>query len=134
MVCDNLQFQGAALKLVRKNTTNAWRDFESLASAHVQNALGHYEAMEQSDRAMKAIPVNEDRGFALLGVAQGRGVLKATQATVAFDDWKKPRHEEFAERNLWGLYQAVTEGLKKGAPVERIDRQTKAHDFFTGWL
>lgn len=134
MVCDNLQFHGAALKLVRKNTTNVWRDFERLAASHVHGALGHFESMQESDKAMKALPVSEERGFALLGVARGRGVLNPTQTSVAFQDWKTPRHEEFAQRNLWGLYQAVTEGLKKGAPVQRIDRQTKAHDFFEGWL
>jgi len=49
---------------------------------------------------------------------------------VAFADWRTPRHEEFSDRNVWGLYNAVTEGLKKGAPGRTIERHGAAHDFF----
>ena len=130
LVCDNLCLSGNALKLVRKNTTNVWNDFRVLAQTHVQNSLGYYADVKKDNDRMKALPCAERRGYAMLGIAQGEGILTPTQATVAFEDWKTPRHEEFAERNLWGLYNAVTEGLKKGAPAKRIDRQTKAHDFF----
>jgi len=139
MVCDNLQIQGSALRVCRKNTTNSWEDFQALSTSHVQSALGHYQQMQLADDNMKALPITDRRGYAILGVAQGEGVLTPTQASVAFKDWKgvlegNPRHEEFGEQNLWGLYQCVTEGLKKGAPVRRIERQTKAQDFFEGWL
>lgn len=130
MVCSNLCFSGNALKLVRKNTTNVWNDFRSLAQTHVQNSLGYYANVKADNERMKTLPCSERRGYAMLGVALGEGVLSPQQATVAFGDWKEPRHEEFADRNLWGLYNAVTEGLKKGAPGQRIDRQTRAHDYF----
>lgn len=139
MVCDNLQFMGSAMRLIRKNTTNVWRDFERMASGHVQNSLTHYAEMAERNEMMKGVEVSDRRGYALLGIAQGEGVLTPTQASVAFGDWQdtiagKPRHEEFAEQNLFNLYQCVTEGLKKGAQVKRMERQTKAHDFFEGWL
>ena len=130
LVCDNLCLSGSAFKLVRKNTTNVWPDFQYLATQHVAGALGHYESVKADNDRMKELPCNETRGYAMLGIAQGQGVLTPTQASVAFQDWRTPRHEEFADRNMWGLYNAVTEGLKKGAPARRIDRQTKAHDFF----
>jgi len=130
-VCDNLCFSGSAFKVVRKNTTNVWHDFRSMLSTHVDNALGHYEEVNKDTDRMKTIPCAERRGYAMLGVMMGEGLMTPTQATVAFQDWKVPRHEEFADRNLWGLYNAVTEGLKKGAPALRLDRQAKAHDFFT---
>jgi len=130
LVCDNLCLSGNALKLVRKNTTNVWNDFRHLATTHVKNSLGYYKDVKADNDRMKALPCTERRGYAMLWIAQGEGVLSPTQASVAFEDWKTPRHEEFAERNMWGLYNCVTEGLKKGAPAKRIDRQTKAHDFF----
>jgi len=131
-VCDNLCFSGSAFKVLRKNTTNVWRDFKELVKAQVATALGHYESIQIETQKLKEISCSERRGFSFLGVMLGEGVLTPTQATVAFGDWKKPRHQEFADRNLWGLYNAVTEGLKKGAPARILDRHAKAHDFFTG--
>ena len=83
---------------------------------------------------MRALPCHEQRGYAMLGVAMGRELLTPTQASVAFGDWKKPRYEEFADRNLWSLYNCVTEGLKKGAPGTVLDRHANAHDYFTEQL
>jgi hypothetical protein len=129
-VCDNLCFSGSAFMVVRKNTKNVWADFRRMISAQLQNALGHYGQMEKDTRLMKATPCHEQRGYAILGVALGEGLLTPTQATVAYGDWRKPRHEEFSERNVWSLYNAVTEGLKKGAPARLLDRHAAAHDFF----
>jgi hypothetical protein len=133
-VCDNLMFSGSAFMVVRKNTKNVWADFRRMISAQLQNALGHYEKMEKDTKLMKAVPCHEQRGFALLGVALGEGLLTSTQATVAYGDWRKPRHEEFSERTMWSLYNCVTEGLKKGAPARLLDRHAAAHDWFLGRL
>jgi hypothetical protein len=130
-VCDNLAFAGSAFKVVRKNTANVWADFRTLLTTQIQNALGHYQAVNEQADAMKALPCPQRRGYEILGVALGEGVLTPTQATVAFGDWDKARHEEFADRNLWGLYNCVTEGLKKGAPAHTLDRHAAAHEFFT---
>jgi len=131
-VCDNLCFSGSAFKIVRKNTRYVEKDFRRLLQAQVRDALPLYEATQKDNDVMKSLPCNERRGYAMLGVAMGEGVLTPTQASVSFADWKKPRHEEFSDRNLWSLYNCVTEGLKKGAPATRLDRQAKAHDFFVG--
>lgn len=131
-VCDNLCFSGSAFKVVRKNTKNVWEDFRCLVNAHVGDALGHYEDMKADTEILKAKPCNERRGYAMLGVALGEGIITPNQATVAYSDWKDPRHADFSDRNLWGLYNAVTEGLKKGAPGRILDRHAKAHDWFQG--
>jgi len=133
-VCDNLAFSGSALKVSRKNTLNVWRDFTAMMAGLVEESLGHYTKINRTFDRMKEIPVTERRGYALLGVARGEGVLTAGQANIAFEDWETPRHEEFADRNLWGLYNCFTEGLKKGTAGERIGRQVKAHDWFDQFL
>lgn len=130
-VCDNLCFSGDAFKIVRKNTVNVWSDFRALVASQVSKSLGHYEAVNRETEIMQGIPCTERRGYAMLGVAMGEGVITPTQATVAFGDWKAPRHEEFADRNLYSLYNCVTEGLKKGPPARILDRHAKAHAFFT---
>lgn len=128
-VCDNLMFNGNAFKVVRKNTTNVWADFRNLVLAQVEASVGHYETMQWETHAMKRVPVSLDRGHELLGRALGHGILSPTQATIAFGDWKEARHQEFAPRNLWSLYNCMTEGLKKGRPATILDRYAAAHDF-----
>lgn len=128
-VCDNLCFSGDAFMVVRKNTTNVWEDFKALVAAQVSGALGHHTNMQADVAKLKATPCNVRRGYSFLGVMQGEGLLTPTQSTVAFGDWTKPRHAEFADRNMWGLYNAITEGLKKGAPARTIDRHAGAHSF-----
>lgn len=130
-VCDNLCFSGDAFKIVRKNTVNVWADFRALVASQVAKSLGHYEAVNAECDALRAIPCSERRGYSMLGIALGEGVVTPTQATVAFEDWKRPRHEDFADRNLYSLYNCVTEGLKKGAPARILDRHARAHAFFT---
>ena len=38
--------------------------------------------------------------------------------------------EPFVANNMWSLYNCVTEGLKKGAAGQRMQRQMDAHDWF----
>ena len=129
-VCDNLMFQGSAFKVVRKNTVNVWGDFRNLMFDQLDGAMGQYKALQADTAKMKMDPCSERDGHAILGIAQGEGILTPTQASVAHGDWSKPRHEEFSDRNAWSLYNAVTEGLKKGAPGHIMDRHGRAHDFF----
>lgn len=131
-VCSNLCFRGDAFNIMRKNTTNVWDDFKSLIRAQIATAGDAYTTMQVDMQALKAVPCNKRRGYAMLGVMLGEGVLKPQQATVAYEDWDAPRHDEFGDRNLWGLYNAVTEGLKRGSARDVIDRYTSAHDWFVG--
>jgi hypothetical protein len=127
-VCDNLCFRGDAFMVVRKNTVNVWVDFQRLLVHQVKASLIHYEHMQEDIKVFKAAPCDLPRGYELLGRAYGEGLLTTTQATVAFEDWRTPRHVEFADRNLWGLYNATTEALKKGSG-DVISRHTEIHEF-----
>jgi len=129
-VCDNLCFSDSAFKIVRKNTSNVWQDFKSLILQQIDDSFGHYEEMSNDINALKAAPCDLTRGYELLGRMQGMDLLRPRQASVAFADWQAPRHNEFSERNLWGLYNAVTEGLKKGPQASVLDRHSQAHSFF----
>ncbi len=128
-VCDNLCFSGSAFKVVRKNTVNVWPDFRNLLRAQITEALPTYHSLEADFGAMKETPVSLNRGYSVLGVMLGQELLTPQQASVAFGDWREPRHAEFGERNVWGLYNSVTEGLKKGGAGRVLDRHAAAHDF-----
>lgn len=128
-VCDNLCFAGDAFMVVRKNTVNVWADFERLVIAQVKASLTHYGTMRKNIGQMKEHPVDVRRGYELLGTAYGEGLLTTTQATIAFEDWRTPRHEAFADRTVWGLYNATTEALKKGPTGDVITRHANMHRF-----
>jgi hypothetical protein len=129
-VCDNLCFSGSAFKVIRRNTLNVWADFRYMLTEQVREALPQYNAVNAQCDAMKAIPCEKTRGYEILGVALGEGILTPNQASVAFGDWQKPRYDDFADRNVWSLYNCATEGLKKGQPGRIMDRHAAAHDFF----
>ena len=128
-VCDNLAFSGSEFKVVRKNTVNVYEDFRALLRTQIAGALPSYRSLESGFDAMRETSITLERGYAVLGVMVGRELLTPNQASVAFGDWRTPRHAEFGDRNVWGLYNAVTEGLKKGGAGRVLDRHASAHDF-----
>ena len=133
-VCDNLMFNGDSFTIMKKNKTNVWRDYTNLIGEAVLQSAGAFESMQRYTAQLKSEACNERRGFACLGVMLGEEAILPQQATVAFADWKDARHDEFGDRNFWGLYNAVTEGLKKGAPGRTIDRHVQAHGWFQNLL
>ena len=126
-VCSNLMFSGRDATYMRKHTGTALLDFADLVTKALHNSRKEARVMGEDLSAMRERPLSLDEGYATLGRAWGNGVLAPHQISVAMDQWKQPAIEEHAERNVWGLYQAVTQGLKKGAPS--IGGYAKAHQF-----
>lgn len=133
-VCDNLCFSGSGMTVLRKHTLNVWRDIALNVDKALQGSEHHYIEMNRQMDAMKQIPVSLDAGYDLVGRALGYEVLRPQQATIALRDWRTPRHEDFAERNLYSLYQCFTEALKKGPAGDTMDRYSHAHEFFVPML
>ena len=129
-VCDNLCFSGDNCTFMRKHTKNVWLDLNIQIEQALESAEGQYDELSRELTAMKDIPVKIDRGFELIGLAQGHKILRPQQATVAMRDWEEPRHLEFSERNLYSLYNCFTEGLKKGPAGTTLGRHTAAHAWF----
>jgi hypothetical protein len=128
-VCDNMCFSGSAAKVLRKNTARVWEDARQLITEQLRGASAHYEQLSNQIARMGAVPCHTDRGYAMLGVMAGHGLLSPRQLTVALGEWAEATHELQRERTLWGLYNATTAGLKLGSPGGAIERHTKAHDF-----
>ena len=133
-VCDNLVFDGDGFVVMRKHTKNAWEDLERMVDEAICRAIdpetGH-RRKARMDRLKEEV-CNTTKGYGILGKAVGQGVLTPTQANVAFREWTDPSHLAFVPRTEWSLYNAGTEGLKKGAVSSVIDRHT-AWDDFMDW-
>jgi len=129
-VCDNLAFSGDSVQVLRKNTTGVMRDLGDLIRRVVFRLGDSHERMASDLARMRRKRMSQRRGYELLGAALGEKVLTTTQMRLAMQDWREPRHPEFKARNLYSLYNCVTEGLKAGSPGGRLERQTRAHRFF----
>ncbi len=128
-VCDNLCFSGSDVTVLRKHTTNVWVDILDQVDTALLKAADAHKAITEDFATMAAVEVDERAGYEALGLAFGTRVISGQQLKVAVNDWRRPRHEVFADRNAWSLYNCLTEALKLGDAGGRIARQVRTHAF-----
>ncbi len=129
-VCDNLCFSGSSVRIVRKNTRNVWTDFTVLVEEAMDHATQDYSHMKSDLAVLKAAGCTPRHGAEIIGLAQYENVLAPQQATVAMQDWKRPRFVDFSRKNLWSLYNCFTQALKRGQPGRVMDSFPQVHRFF----
>jgi hypothetical protein len=128
-VCSNLCFSGDSVTLMRKHTSQFWESWEGLVVNALAKADEQYGVMTKQLAALHLVDVDQDEGYGLIGVAAGTGVLSQRQTHAALRAWRNAPQEEFAPRNGWSLYNAMTEGAKKGAAGAKLDAHTGIHAF-----
>lgn len=129
--CDNLALTGDYFVVMHKNTKNGWERFQEryvLEAWRSSPLQAFYQAKEQANNWAE-ITLSEREGYRVLGELAGNRILTANQASVAFGDWRKPRYEDFEERNFQNLSQCVTEGLKKGPVASMPERHIRANKY-----
>lgn len=119
-ICDNLMFTGDFVQLIRKHTKNVWRDIEAAVLQQMSKAEDTLFSWNRHIRELTEWEIDQDEGYKLIGLAQGNRVLSPTQANIAFREWRKPSHEDFAPRNAWSLHNGMTEAGKKFSPAKII--------------
>lgn len=113
-ICSNLQFRGEIV-IGTKHTTNILERLPQL----VQGAIGQLgskwdkEGVRVEQYKNHGISLRE--GNDLLIKAARAEVFPRTQFMDIADEWETPRHPEFKERNVWSLFNSVTEHLKPRA-------------------
>lgn len=107
-VCDNLCFSGE-FKICRKHTSRILHDLPQL----VDKAVAGVEAMrvDEAERidAYRNLQI-EDRRHADHVMMQilRMGGMPASMVGKVDQAWAEPEHDEFKDRTLWSLYNAVT--------------------------
>lgn len=136
-VCDNLSISGSAFSCIHKHTPNVWESVVTMVIMRVRECAGDYLRGVQFQEHMKEIPLELERGYEIMGLARGRGVLTPTQMNIALDDWRKlndSKDEEHPFRayreSAYALYQSFTHGLKHGNVMRKIDQYTGASALF----
>lgn len=115
-ICDNLALHGD-IAIMKKHTKGVWDALEDLAISSLYKAQKNFDKVIIDSQRMKAISLNDDEAFRLMGYLYGHDLVSPRQLTVLKDEWLKPSYEEFQERNMWSLFNATTEALKSCPPT-----------------
>jgi hypothetical protein len=131
-VCDNLAFI-AEILFARKHTKNIYEDLPTLVSTTIGKLADKWTDQNKRIEAYKTTDLtNREAQCILMDVADAE-VAPWTRVWDMYQEWKTPRHPEFKDRNLWSLFNAVTENLKprkesKGTSLWTLpNRTTRLH-------
>ena len=131
-ICDNLAFSGDQVTYLRKHTGNVYEDLEVILMRTMKNADTEFKRMDLESQAMKEVSLTNNDAYRNLGVLFGNNILTSRQLPVACNEWKKPQHDAFKERNMWSFYNACTEALKSSPPKDMLTRHVKLHKTLCG--
>jgi hypothetical protein len=123
-VCDNLSFSGE-VKLSRKHTRFIVRDLPQLVEAGIGRMLEKWHAQGVRFDAYKTKRLNTVTAHDLIIRATDVGVCSNRMIPDVLQEWRNPRHEEFAAGNVWSLFNSFTEALKQ-ASLADLPKRTEA--------
>ena len=126
-VCDNMALNGEIM-YARKHTKNVWETIYEKVRLISENAMNIYDDGVKDINHLQEIEITDNRGYEILGRLHGLKVISPRMLTAAIKDWRKPRHEDFASRNLWSLYNCANEAMKKHNPNNIVEAHTALHD------
>ena len=125
-VCDNLMFSGD-IRVSRKHTGDVLEDVQKMVSNSMSIAPMRHRDLLRDAETMKDFDLKDDEAWAILGMGYGRGILRPRQLLASKEAWLKPPQEEFEDRNLWSLYNAMTEALKSSSARDVLESHSRAH-------
>jgi hypothetical protein len=131
-VCDNLSFSGE-VRVFRKHTVHIFRDMPYVVQRGIGQLMNHWHSQDQRINAYKNTALDDMHAHDLLVRALEVGACTSTQLPHVLADWRKPRHEEFAERNVWSMMNCFTEVLKGSLNV-LPNRTLALHGLFDNYV
>lgn len=125
-VCDNLMFSGD-IRVTRKHTGDVLEDVEKMISNSMSIAPMRHRDLIRDSESMMEHDLVDDQAYSILGMAYGRGILRPRQLLASKNAWENPPQKEFEDRNLWSLYNAMTEALKTTTHRNVLESHSRAH-------
>ena len=123
-VCDNLSFSGE-IEIARKHTRFILRDLPLLTGQAIGRLVQRWHHQDERISAYKTKAITNAAAHDLIIRGMDAGVCSNRLIPTVLQEWRKPRHPEFEERNVWALFNSVTESLKKSSLAE-VPRKTEA--------
>ncbi len=138
-VCDNLAFS-SEIVMHRKQTKNILGDLPLMVDTAIGQLSQRWNDQARRIDAYKTTEISDkDAAYMLMEIAGD--VFPWQKAGDVYNEFKTPRHTEFAKNTLWALFNGVTEYLKPGATSKasglwsmpaRTGRLHKVCDDFAG--
>lgn len=122
-VCDNLAFNGE-VKLNRKHTRYIVRDLPHMLGKMMGRMGKFLERQDEQIAAYKGRELDDAKARYLMVEMVKRGAVPVTKLPAVLKEWERPSHGEFSDRNMWSLFNAVTE-CAKGWGAEQTVRRTQ---------
>jgi hypothetical protein len=123
-VCDNLSFSGE-IEIARKHTRFILRDLPLLTGQAIGRLVQRWHHQDERISAYKTKTITNAGAHDLIIRGMDAGVCSNRLIPKVLQEWRKPRHAEFEERNVWALFNSFTESLKKSSLAE-VPRKTEA--------
>jgi hypothetical protein len=123
-VCDNLSFSGE-IEIARKHTRFILRDLPLLTQQAIGRLVQRWHHQDERISAYKTKGISDPDAHDLIIRGMDAGVCSNRLIPKVLQEWRKPRHPEFEERNIWALFNSFTETLKKSSLAE-LPRKTEA--------
>jgi len=113
MVCANLAF-GGETTVTRKHTSGI--EVDGLVPWAFDQLAPQYERLETNIERMKGKSLSLDAARLLAVKAAELDAIPSCDVVPVLKEYRSPRHEEFAPRTVWSLFNAFTELAKKYSP------------------
>lgn len=111
---------------MRKHTKS-----ENTAIGTLYKSQKTFEQIVADCALLKKQRVKDDEAFMFMGMLFGYHIVSPRQLSVLREEWLRPSHEEFRERNMWSLLNATTESLKSCPPVTTMEKHGQAYNLLT---
>jgi len=125
-ICDNLALHGD-IAVMKKHTKGVWNELEDVVIASLYKSQHQFQKVVTDSQLLKAIPMNNDMAFDLMGRLYGNDIVSPRQLTVLKEELLNPSHDEFQERNRWSFFNAITECLKSSPPTTIMEKHIQAY-------
>ena len=122
-VCSNLAFGGTTVIKRRHTSRIELTELVDVAMTELEN---EFLMLETVCEDLKVIYLkNDDEARSRIVRAAELGAINSSDIVPVFNEFKNPRHPEFAEPTRYSLLNAFTETIKKYTPL-RVDRSYMA--------
>jgi Domain of unknown function (DUF932) len=112
-VCDNMAFSGT-VTVFRKHTKHLHDDLPERVRRAVEALPVESEAINQRFVAYRQTEISDVNVHDIIIRALDEGVIGSNQIPIVLQEWRTPRHPEFADgKTAWRLFNAFTEAFKE---------------------
>jgi len=129
-VCDNLCLSGE-MTVSHVHTGDVIDRMKKDIITCLYGAREAWTSVQEVSGLLEDRPVTLDEGFRFLGSLVGEKVLRPTQFNEACREWRESDFG-FAPETGWGLYNAVTQGLKSEPVRSVIQKHLDLHERAVG--